>query len=399
MDSRASFRPFTHYFGFMSDQTSSYLDHAATSPVLPEALEEMLPWLSSEYGNPSAVYGRGRKARYTLESCRARVAEMLGVGPAEIVFTSGGSESNNTVLAAGLATERGVITSSIEHEAVLEPVRRLAKHAIIQPDAQGRITVEALEAANASDFGMASFMLVNNELGTINPIGELAAWCHDRGMLIHTDAAQAARTVDLKAVAEQVDYLSLTAHKFGGPKGIGILLVKAGVPHRPLILGGGQEQDRRSGTENIAYVVGMTKALELAVAGREAFAGKAAELRSHLLDGLQRQMPGQFKVLSPDQGCTPHILNILVLKADGSGVDSEMLILGLDIEGVAVSAGSACSSGTMKGSHVLDALGVSPAAASGALRISFGPQTAIADIDHVLEALGKVMSRMGVQGK
>ena len=378
----------------MSEPVSSYLDHAATSPVLPEALEEMLPWLSSEFGNPSAVYGRGRKARYTLESCRARVAEVLGVGPAEIVFTSGGSESNNTVLAAGPASEKGVVTSSIEHEAVLEPVRKLPRHRILRPDEEGRVTIDLLEQAGVSDFGMASFMLVNNELGTINPISELAGWCHDRNMLVHTDAAQAARTVDLKPVSAAVDYLSLTAHKFGGPKGIGILMVKAGAPHRPLILGGGQEQDRRSGTENIAFVAGMTKALEMAASSRDAFAQHANVLRTRLLKALHEIMPGRIKVLSPKQGSTPHILNILVLKEEASGFDSEMLILGLDIEGVAVSAGSACSSGTMKGSHVLDALGVSPKEASGALRISFGPQTTDEELDHLIRSLERVMGRM-----
>ncbi len=378
----------------MSEPASSYLDHAATSPVLPEALEEMLPWLSSEFGNPSAVYGRGRKARYTLESCRARVAEVLGVGPAEIVFTSGGSESNNTVLAVGPARERGVVTSSIEHEAVLEPVRQLPRHKILRPDSEGRVTSDLLEQAEVSDFGLASFMLVNNELGTINPIVELADWCHDRDLLIHTDAAQAARTVDLKPVSAVVDYLSLTAHKFGGPKGIGILLVKASVPHSPLILGGGQEQDRRSGTENTAFVIGMTRALEMAAANREAFIKHATSLRNRMLASLRERMPGRIKLLSPETGSTPHILNILVLKDDATGVDSEMLILGLDIEGVAVSAGSACSSGTMKGSHVLEALGVTPSEASGALRISFGPQSSSDDVDHMLLSLQRVMSRL-----
>ena len=380
----------------MSEPTSSYLDHAATSPVLPEALEAMLPWLTSEFGNPSAVYGRGRKARYTLEACRARVADVLGVGSAEIVFTSGGSESNNTVLAAGPATERGVLTSSIEHEAVLEPIRRLPRHRILRPNSEGRITTDLLEAAEVTDYGLASFMLVNNELGTINPVEELASWCHRHDLLIHTDAAQAARTVDLGPVADAVDYLSLTAHKFGGPKGIGVLMVSADAPHRPLILGGGQEQDRRSGTENIAFVVGMTKALEISAAKRDVFTRQAQVLRMQFLGSIESRIPGRVKVLSPATGSTPHILNVLIQADDETGVDSEMLILGLDIEGVAVSAGSACSSGTMKGSHVLEALGVTAAEASGALRISFGPQSQMSDVEHLIQALAKVLTRMNV---
>jgi len=378
----------------MTSQTSTYLDHAATSPVLPEVLEEMLPWLSTEFGNPSSVYGRGRKARYALEQYRTRVADALGVGPAEIVFTSGGSESNNTILALGPTTERGVVTSAIEHEAVLEPVRRLSHHAVLAPDSDGRIMPAALEEHDAHRFGLASFMLVNNELGTINPLVDLAAWCHERDMMIHTDAAQAVRTVDLKQITEAVDYLSLTGHKFGAPKGVGLLYVRAGAPHQPLILGGGQEQDRRSGTENVAFVAGFAKALEMATSGREAFVQHANELRRRLMAQLESSLGDRLHVLSPEVGSTPHILSLLVRKQSKSVIDGEMLILGLDIEGIAVSAGSACSSGTMKGSHVLDALGVSPDQASGALRVSFGPQTTTDEVDRLSAALEKVLGRM-----
>ncbi len=378
----------------MSAPTSIYLDHAATSPVLPEVLDAMMPWFTTEFGNPSSVYGRGRKARHALESCRGKVAGILGVGPAEIVFTSGGSESNNTVLSSQAAGQLGVLTSSVEHEAVLEPIRLLDKHHVLATNQDGRITTKELDVVDPTGLGLASFMLVNNELGTINPIRDISAWCRARDMLVHTDAAQGARTLDLKPIVESVDYLSLTGHKFGAPKGIGLLFVRAGVPHAPLILGGGQEQGRRSGTENIAFAVGITKALELADAQRETFVSHAKSLRHRLLLGLTERLPTPFRLVSPESDCSPHIVNLLVLKEEETGVDGEMLILGLDIEGIAVSAGSACSSGTMKVSHVLESIGISGDQALGALRISFGPQTTADEVDDAVSALGRVMDRM-----
>ncbi|MDA0875137.1 MAG: cysteine desulfurase family protein [Bacteroidetes bacterium] len=370
---------------------STYLDHAATSPVLPEVLDAMMPWLTSEFGNPSAVYGQGRRARHALESARSRIAGQLGVGPAEIVFTSGASESNNTVLGRHVGS---VVTSAVEHEAVLEPVRRLPHHRILSPDASGRITVDRLAAENVDGIHLASFMLVNNEIGTINPVTDLAAWCRRRGWLVHTDAAQAVRTVALGPVAEAVDYLSLTGHKFGAPKGIGILMVKAGVPHHPLIRGGGQEQERRSGTENVAFAVGLATALDLAVAGREAFVDHCRALQHRLYEGLKARIPERFTRVSPSRECSPHINNLLLLGKEGQGLDGEMLILGLDMDGIAASAGSACSSGTMKTSHVLSAIGIPQERARAAVRISFGPQTRAADVDRAVDALSRVVGRM-----
>lgn len=378
----------------MTTGSFSYLDHAATSPLLPEALDAMMPWLTSEFGNPSAVYGKGRRARHAVESGRAKVAELLGVGPAEVVFTSGGSESNNTVLQPGLFPGKGVVTSALEHEAVLEPVRRWSEHIILRPTTEGVVSPDLLAQADLSGIGLATFMTVNNEIGAINPIEELAAWCHDRGILVHTDAAQAARTLDLRPIAGAVDYLSLTGHKFGGPKGIGVLVLKAGAPHAPMILGGGQEQERRSGTENVAYVVGLAKALELAVAGRKAFTDRCVALKARLVAGLEERFPGRYRVISPEGKSSPHIINVVLRGSDGTGLDGEMLILGLDIEGIAVSAGSACSSGTMKVSHVLAAIGVDETEARGALRVSFGPGTESGDIDHFLASLDNVLGRM-----
>jgi cysteine desulfurase len=370
---------------------STYLDHAATSPILPEVLEAMMPWLTTEFGNPSAVYGKGRKARHALESARGQVAELLGVGPAEIIFTSGASESNNTVIATVGET---VVTSAAEHEAVLEPARRRIRPVILRPDGDGRIGVPQLEQIEQEGEVLASIMLVNNEIGTINPVSDLASWCHGKGWLFHTDAAQAARTVDLKPVASAVDYLSLTGHKFGAPKGIGVLMVRAGAPHQPLIRGGGQEQERRSGTENVAFSVGLATALACAVRDRDAFLERCHGLKEALLTGLNAQIPGRFHVVSPDTGSTPHITNILLMGQDGRGLDGEMLILGLDMEGIAVSAGSACSSGTLKTSHVLSAIGIQPENARGAVRVSFGPSTNAEEVERVVLALGRIVKRM-----
>ena len=370
---------------------SLYLDHAATSPVLPEVLDAMMPWLTTEFGNPSSVYGKGRKARHALETARGTLAELLGVGPAEIVFTSGASESNNTVLTSGTG---GVVTSAVEHEAVLEPSRRRSGQIILAPNAEGRITPEQLKGVQAEAIGMASFMTVNNELGTVNPVTELAEVAHSRGWLFHSDAAQAVRTIDLRPVAANVDYLSLTGHKFGAPKGIGLLMVRAGVPHAPLIRGGGQEQERRSGTENVAFAVGLSAALECAVQNREAFVARCRSFQEQLFTGLDTRIPGCVTRISPLQGASPHINNMLLHGKNGLGLDGEMLILGLDMQGIAVSAGSACSSGTLKTSHVLAGIGITAERARGAVRISFGPQTTANEIERAVVALSDVVNRM-----
>lgn len=384
----------------MTDTTPIYLDHSATSALRPEVLESMMPWLTSQFGNPSSVYRAGREARHALESSRAKIASLLGVGPAEIIFTSGGSESNGTVIASHKDPQRpGVLTSSIEHEAILEPVRQHTLHTIIQPDSSGRVTpsmlsADQLDPERLNTTGLASFMLVNNELGAVNPIADLCDYLHQHGILVHTDAAQAVRTIDLIPIAKRVDYLSMSGHKFGAPKGSGILLVKAGVPYKPLIRGGGQEQDRRAGTENVAAAVGLATGLEVAVAEREAFVAKCVQLRDELVSGLRRSLGDALRINTSLANSSPHILNISILKSAEAGLDGEMLILGLDIDGLAVSAGSACSSGTLKTSHVLGGIGVSAEIARGALRLSMGPQTTSDEIRRAMEILSRVAKRM-----
>lgn len=382
----------------MTNTTHIYLDHSATSAIRPEVLEGMMPWLTSQFGNPSSVYRAGREARHALESSRARIATLLGVGPAEITFTSGGSESNGTVIASHTNPMRpGVITSSIEHEATLEPVRQHDIHTIIKPDSSGRVTkgmLSSLGEERLKNTGLASFMLVNNELGSINPIVELSDFLHEHGIMIHTDAAQAVRTIDLVPIAKNADYLSMSGHKFGAPKGSGILMVKVGTPYVPLIRGGGQEQDRRAGTENVAAAVGLAVGLELAIAERESLVAQCLAFREMLVNGLTNELGDSLRINSSLNVSSPHILNVAIVNSDGVGLDGEMLILGLDIEGLAASAGSACSSGTIKTSHVLDGIGVASDVARGALRLSMGPQTTSKEINHAVEIVSRVAKRM-----
>ena len=371
----------------MSTSDAIYLDHAATSPLRRPVLDAMMPYLTEHFGNPSSVYASGREARHTLEKCRARVAELIGAGSAEVFFTSGGSESNNTAIRSAFREGRPLLTSAAEHEAVLEPVGSLDEGTTITPDLNGCVSGSMLEAHEIRG-GAVSMMLVNNELGSINPIHELANYCHDNDVLIHTDAVQAARVLDLRSIIPSVDYLSLSGHKLGGPKGVGLLYVRAGAPFKPLILGGGQEQERRAGTENVASIVGFTTALEYAVDQRAQFVEHCRGLKTALIDGLRADLGDLVQVNSPEEDSSPHIVNLLLLDDNGSGLDGEMLLLGLDIEGVYVSAGSACSSGTVKSSHVLKAIQIPGHKAKGAIRISFGPESSV---DEVREAVRRIL--------
>ncbi len=378
-----------------------YLDHAATSPIWPDVLDAMMPFLTSAYGNPSAVYGPGRQARHALEKCRARVAELLGVGPGEIVFTSGGSESNNAVFHQLTSF---LLTSPIEHESVRESVRRLpsaTKVVFASPDESGIISSkEVLQAikglhVDARKDPLASFMTVNNELGSINPIKELAETLRSHGCRFHTDAVQAAGVMDLSKIAPHVDYMTLSGHKMGGPKGVGVLVVRAGAPYRSFLAGGSQEQERRAGTENVAAIVGFTRALERSVHDREQAVVKMEGLRARLVDGLQGALQHHIRFNSPLKHLSsPHIINFVCLDDKGEGLDGEMLILGLDMRGVYVSAGSACSSGTLKASKVLTSLGMSEKVAKGAIRVSICSRTTAEEMDQAVQRISETVARM-----
>ncbi len=371
-----------------------YLDWAATTTVRPEVIETMVPLLAGGY-NPSSTHADGRAARAALDDARGAVARVLGAEPREIVFTSGGSESD--VLAIVGAAEaradagRHVITSVAEHHAVLHAADRLeaAGWSVtrLPIDAGGVVTPEAVAAAIRPETTVVSIMLGNNEIGTIQPIAAIAAVAHARGVLVHTDAVQTAGYLDLDVGRLGVDLLSLSAHKFGGPKGTGILFVRRGTPVAAQIVGGGQEHGLRSGTENVAGIAGLARALTLADAERPAVAARVAALRDRLEAGVLTAVP-DARLVGAGGARLPHIASIAF-----AGVPSDALLIGLDLEGVSASAGSACSAGSLEPSHVVAALGLSQHYATGVLRFSLGRATTESEIDRTVAILRTVVDR------
>lgn len=372
-----------------------YLDHAATTPLREEVLAEMVPYFSEEFGNASSVYGWGRRARQALGNSRDRVAEILHAEPDEIVFTSGGSEGANLALkgAAWANQNKGkhIITSAVEHYAVLDAVLWLERAGfavtVLPVDGEGTVAPEAVQAALRPDTILVSIMHANNEVGTIQPISRIGAIVRSHGALFHTDAVQTAGTLTLDVNELNVDLLSLSAHKLYGPKGVGALYIRNGVRLDPLIHGGAQEKRRRAGTENVAGIVGLAKALELAQAEREEEGARQTALRDKLLAGLQ-EIPFT-KVNGSMEHRLPNNVNICFRYIEG-----ESLLLNLDLLGVAASSGSACTSGSLEPSHVLLAMGLSHEIAHGSLRLTLGRQTSESDIDYVLQELPKIVERL-----
>lgn len=386
-----------------------YLDHAATTPLEPAVRDAMRPYWTEEFGNASSVHAPGRRARHAVEESRERVARCLGAAPGEIVFTSGGTEADNAALkgVSGAGGRRGLLTSAAEHRAVLEPAHRMRANGrfvrILTPEATGRIDPAAVEEALAEheEIALASFMLVNNELGTLNPVAEIAAICRGHGVRIHCDAVQAPGVVPLDVEELGVDLLSISGHKLRGPKGVGVLYARGDLEIEPLVEGGGQERERRGGTENVPAVVGMAEALERATSATEERAERLRRLRGRLLatvrDGLE---PDELLVNTPlapaggTEQAAAHVLNVAFPPGEDGPIDGEMLLLNMDMKGICVSSGSACSSGTVEPSHVLEAIGLEPATASAALRFSLGEDTTEEDVDRGAEALVEVLTRM-----
>jgi cysteine desulfurase len=383
-----------------------YLDHAATTPLAPEVLEEMKPYLTEHYGNASSVHQLGRRARVTLEDARERVANCLGAEPSEIVFTSGGTESNNLAIKGVLAAQSGeggpagLVTSAAEHEAVLRPAERLEERGhpvhILTPKAHGAVTPEQVAAAIDDRTALVSLMHANNEIGVCTNISEVAEVCHERDVLLHCDAVQSAGLFALDVDELGVDLLSLSGHKFYGPKGVGALFVRGGIDLGPLVEGGSQERERRGGTENVPGVVGLTEALERAVATAEERRANLRRLQRRLVEGLPAAVPCDYRLNTPidDAPVAPHVVNVTFPPNGAGPVDGEMLILNLDMEGVLVSAGSACTSGALEPSHVLTALGLDRDEASTAVRFSLGADTTEGDIDYALKTLHETLDRM-----
>jgi cysteine desulfurase len=367
--------------------TPIYLDHAATTPVRPEVLEAMLPFFGARFGNPSSVHRWGREARTALDEARERVARALGASQDEICFTSGGTEADNlAVLGAWRAlrqTRPAVVSTPIEHKAVLAAVQEVSaeggEERLVPVDEAGRVRFDRFDALLDDRVALCSVMWVNNEIGVLQDIASLAARARSSGALFHTDAVQALGKVAIDLRALPVDYLSVSGHKIGAPKGIGAMFIRRGAPLVPLMHGGTQDRGRRPGTENVAMAVGFARAVELALEEREREAKRLAALREQLETALLARIP-DARVHARGAERAPHILNISV-----PGTDSEAMLMALDLQGVACSAGSACQSGTVDPSHVLSAIGAPHDLAVSAIRFSLGSMTSEEHIGRVAE--------------
>jgi cysteine desulfurase len=380
-----------------------YLDHAATTPVDPRVLAAMLPYFSDHYGNPSSAHSFGRRAEKAVEQARRDVAAVLRCAPAEIVFTGCGSEADNLALRGGALAareQRGarhLIISAIEHDAVLATARQLRDHfgfelTELPPDSQGRIQPADVADALRPDTALVSVMYANNEIGTIEPVAEIARLCRERDVLFHTDAVQAASQLEVDVQKLGIDYLALGAHKFYGPKGVGALYVRAGAPLLPTLTGGGHERGLRAGTSNVPYIVGLAEALKITAAERAGHNSRFLALRERLIDTILS--------LIPDSRLTGHRTERLPNHASFvfQHVDGNELLMRLDLAGIAASSGSACKTGDPKPSEVLLALGLAPDWALGSLRVTVGRQTIEAHLDRLLAVLPDTVSTMRSQG-
>jgi cysteine desulfurase len=377
-----------------------YLDNAATTALRPEALDAMLPFLRDEFANPSSPHSAGQRVRRALDDARERTAAALGAQPTEIVFTGSGSESDCLAIFGMLAARgpaRGrFITSTIEHHAVLHAADALRAQGhrvtLLPVDAEGFISKEALAAAldeqRSTDPTLVSVMHANNEIGTIQHIEGLAAVARGRGALFHTDAVQTVGHIPIQVGELGVDALTLSAHKFEGPKGVGALYLRHGVAETPIVYGGGQEGGRRAGTENVAGIVGLSVALEHAVRELGATAPAIARLRDQLIDGILARIPHT----ALNGARRERLPNNASLRFEG--IEGQTLVLGLDLAGFAVSTGSACTSGSLEPSHVLSALGLSATEARGTVRFSLGRQTRDLDIEVLIERVAGIVHEL-----
>jgi cysteine desulfurase len=378
----------------MIDQ-AIYLDHAATTPVRPEVFAAMQPYFAEKFGNPSSIYGLAQEARDGMAEARERVAAVLNCRTGEVVFTGNGTESNNTALkgVSSAMRERGkhIITSSIEHHSVLHPLEQLESEGfevtVLSVDGGGRIDPAAVTDAVRKDTLIVSVMMANNEIGTVQDLAEISRLTKQRSeelggqVLVHTDAVQAAGKLSIDTKVLGVDLLSLTGHKIYAPKGVGVLFVRRGVQLEPLMSGGGQERQRRSGTENVPYMVAMGRALELAEAERKEFTAHTGRLRDMLEAGILERLP-DTKINGDRNRRVSNITNLSF-----PGVQGEPVLLGLDFRAIAASSGSACSTASIEPSHVLTALGLSEELAVGSVRFSLGRKSTEAETQEVIAVL------------
>jgi cysteine desulfurase len=382
----------------------AYLDHAATTPLRPEALEAMTPFLGGTFGNPSGAHSAARAAKTALEVAREEVAELLGASPSEVVFTAGGTEADNLAVKGGARRSRaaghgdGVVTTAFEHKGVLASCDRLEAEGfrVARVPVLGTGVVDAQVVADAVDEGtvMVSVMLVNNEIGTIQPLAEIARLVRQRAprALLHTDAVQAVPWLDVATAAVDADLVAVSAHKFGGPKGTGVLVVRGATALEPLIEGGGQERGVRSGTSNVAGAVAMAAALRATVRDREADVARVGALRDRLVDGLRAAVPDTFE---NGERATKVAGNAHV---GFRGVDAETVLVALDQAGVCAAAGSSCSSGATEPSHVLVAMGRQDEARSS-IRLSLGYASTERDVDVALDVIPRAVTKLRNAGR
>jgi cysteine desulfurase len=374
----------------------AYLDHAATTPLRPVALSAMLPFLGEQYGNPSGSHSVARAARRAVDDAREQMSHDLGCEPGELVFTANGTEADNLAV-FGAGEEGTVVCSAVEHHAVLRPSRaRGAKTVAV--DSSGTVDLDSLADSLGPHVGLVSVMLANNEVGTIQPLSELAVVVRERSprAVLHTDAVAAAGHLDITSLGESADLISISAHKFGGPKGAGALVVRSGARLSPLVLGGEQERARRAGTHDVPAIVGMAAGLSEATSCRDVEGARLRELRDRLADGTLEAVEGAFEtsVSGDDALCTRESKLPSIFHVRFEGVDSEELLFLLDEAGICASAGASCASGASEPSHVLLAMGHSNAEARSAVRFSLGAATTADEVDYTLEVLPKLVERL-----
>ena len=373
-----------------------YVDNAATTKLSPAVLEAMMPYLTEEYGNPSSLYRFGNHAKRAIEQARKEVADVLGAEPFEILFTGGGTEADNWVKEIMRSLKaRGknhFITSAVEHHALLHSAQRLQKEGFevtfIPVDREGQIDPEQVRAAIRPETGLVSIMFANNEIGTIYPIKEIGAICRQAGVLFHTDAVQAAGHLPINVKEMNIDLLSLSAHKFHGPKGVGAFYCRRGIPLPSLIDGGAQERGKRAGTENVAGIVGLGAALRLANEEMSEASVRVSAMRDRLIDGILQTVP-MCRLNGPRHNRLPGNCNISFL-----GIEGESLLLRLDLAGIAASSGSACASSSLDPSHVLLAIGLPHEVAHGSVRLSLSDYNTEEDVDYILEKLPEIVSTL-----
>lgn len=374
-----------------------YLDHAATTPLDPRVLEAMQPFFGTQFGNASSVHAMGRQARFAVEASRENVAGLLGVEPGGIVFTSGGTESNNMAIAAASG---GLLTCAAEHESVLRSAEALqalgGNVRLLKPGEQGAVRirdiVRALDSEGFAEGTMISVLHANNETGALSPVRQIAEVCRARGLTFHCDAVQMAGY----AMVPGADLVTISGHKFYGPKGVGALVVRADIDVEPLLRGGKQERGRRAGTENVAAIAGFARALELAFEEKAFRRRRAEAMRDRLRDGIRAVGGKRVRMVTPSGSgaAAPHILGVVVPPVGARSIDGEMLLLNMDMENICVSAGSACTSGAIEPSHVLLAMGLDRDTASAFLRFSVGMHTTEEAVDRAVEAFDRVLRRM-----